>query len=170
MTDAPVRLSFVCLGNICRSPTAEAVMATIVEEAALSHRVLVDSAGTAGWHEGDRPDPRTIEAAARRDISMDHLRGRQFRAADFDRFDLVLAMDHDNRRDLLRLAGGDATAKVRLLREFDPVTVGGDPLGFDLAVPDPYYGGPDGFDLVLDLIDGACRGLLDHIRATYDLT
>ena len=171
MTAPQVRVCFVCLGNICRSPTAEAVMTTLVDDAALTGHVGVDSAGTAGWHEGDPPDHRTVEAAARRGIEMSHLRGRQFRRADFDRFDLVLAMDHDNRRDLLRLAGAGAGSsdRVRLLREFDPLSAGGDPLGFDLAVPDPYYGGADGFDLVLDLVDAACRGLLAHLREAHRL-
>ncbi len=160
----PTRLCFVCLGNICRSPTAESFMATLVAEAGLQREVVVDSAGTGGWHVGDPPDPRAIAAAAQRDIAMAHLRGRQFRAGDLDRFDLVLAMDHDNLADLRRLAPDAAAAdRVQLLRSFDPATGGNDPLGFDHAVPDPYYGGPDGFDLVLDLVDAACRGLLAHV-------
>ena len=161
---APTRLCFVCLGNICRSPTAEAVMATLVAGAGLDHLVEVDSAGTGGWHVGDPPDPRAVAAAAQRDIAMAHLRGRQFTPRDFDRFDLVLAMDHDNLRDLRDLApDGAAADRVHLLRWFDPARRDHDPLGYDHAVPDPYYGGADGFDLVLDLVDAACRGLLDHL-------
>jgi protein-tyrosine phosphatase len=161
----PVRLCFVCLGNICRSPTAEAVMARVVAEAGLADRIEVDSAGTAGWHVGDPPDRRSIDAAARRGIRLDH-RGRQFQRSDFDRYDHVLAMDDENERALRELAPDDAAAaKVSLLRHFDPACSATDVHGFDHAVPDPYGGGSEGFVLVLDLVDAACRGLLDHLRA-----
>jgi protein-tyrosine phosphatase len=150
----PVRICFVCLGNICRSPTAKGIMQHLVEEAGVDHRVLVDSAGTAGYHVGDRPDPRAGAEAQRRGLTLDHL-GQQFTAADFDRFDLVIAMDQANARVLHRRAPDDAAAaKVRMLREWDPEA------GDDLEVPDPYYGGDDGFADVFDMVERSCRSLL----------
>ena len=122
--------------------------------------VLVDSAGTAGWHAGDAPDRRSVAAARERGIDLTGLRGRQVGPADFDRFDLLLAMDAENERALLRLAPDDAArAKVARLRSFDPAAVAAG----DLDVPDPYYGGPDGFALVYDAIEAACRGLLERL-------
>jgi protein-tyrosine phosphatase len=148
-----MRILFVCMGNICRSPTAEAVMRSLLRAEGIERTVALDSAGTGGWHAGAPPDARAVvvEGAA-----------RQVTAEDFDDFDLVLAMDRDNERDLLAWApDGEARAKVRLLREFDPEAVAAG----DLDVPDPYYGGPNGFDRVLDLVEAACRGLLDEVRA-----
>ena len=154
-----MRLLFVCLGNICRSPTAEGVMRKLVREAGLEDRVEIDSAGTGGWHVGAAPDERATEAARRRGIALSGC-ARRVEPADFERFDLVLAMDRGNLRDLRALAPTpQAAEKVRLLREFDPRS-GGAP---DLDVPDPYYGGPDGFDEVLDLVEAACRGLLAEV-------
>jgi protein-tyrosine phosphatase len=154
-----VRVCFVCLGNICRSPTAEAVMRHRVAEAGLSGAIQVESAGTGSWHVGDPPDARAAEEARVRGLVMDG-RAQQFRAADFARFDLVLAMDEENAAHLRRIApDADAAAKVRLLREFDP-----DAAGDDLSVPDPYYGGPEGFSTVFGLVDAACRGLVEHLR------
>jgi protein-tyrosine phosphatase len=155
---ATARVLFVCMGNICRSPTAEGVMRGLVEEAGLGDQIVIDSAGTGGWHAGAAPDARSTAAAARRGIRLEGA-ARQVRLADFDAFDLLVALDADNARDLRRLAPDDeALAKVRLLREFDPAG------GRDLDVPDPYYGGDDGFGRVLDLVDAACRGLLDELR------
>jgi protein-tyrosine phosphatase len=156
----PIRLSFVCLGNICRSPTAAAVMRHVVAEIGLADTITIDSAGTGGWHIGAGADPRAVAEARRRGIAMPH-QARQFSASDFDRFDLVLAMDTQNRRDLEALAVDDTDRmKVRLLREFDPeaVTAG------DLQVPDPYFGGSDGFVDAFDMVERACRGLLAEIR------
>lgn len=154
-----LRVAFVCLGNICRSPTAEAVMRHRIAEAGLDGEIEVESSGTGSWHVGGPSDPRARAEARRRGIAMDG-RARQFQAADFGRLDLVLAMDHANAADLRALAPDDATAaKVRLLREFDPAARG------DLAVPDPYYGGDGGFADVFDMVDTACRGLLEHLRA-----
>jgi len=151
------RVLFVCLGNICRSPTAEGVLRRLITDADLEGAVVVDSAGTAGWHEGDPPDRRSQSEARGRGVDLSGLRGRQVRAHDFERFDLLLAMDAENLRDLLDLAPDDAArAKVRLLREFDPAAVAAG----DLDVPDPYYGGPDGFAHVYDAVEAACRGLL----------
>jgi protein-tyrosine phosphatase len=155
-----VRVLFVCLGNICRSPTAEGVMRSLVREAGLEDRIELDSAGTGSWHVGAPPDARATEAAARRSITLEGA-ARQVAVIDFDDFDLVVAMDASNRRDLQRLAPDDeARRKVVALRDFDPVAV----RDGDLDVPDPYYGGDEGFEEVLDIVDRACRGLLDHLR------
>ena len=159
---ASTRILFVCMGNICRSPTAEAVMRARVREAGLEDEISVDSAGTGSWHAGEPPDPRSVAAGARRGLSVGGA-ARQVRAGDFDTFDLMLACDTDNVRDLRRLAKTEAgRAKVRLLREFDPASAGAP----DLDVPDPYFGaGGDGFERVIDLIDAACVGLLAQLRA-----
>jgi protein-tyrosine phosphatase len=157
------RVLFVCLGNICRSPTAEAVMAQLVAEAELEHAIEIDSAGTGAWHVGSPPDDRATAAAAARGIAM---RGaaRQVTAEDFERFDLLLAMDADNHRNLREIAPhAEAAAKVRMLREFDPASASAAAVGLD--VPDPYYGGEDGFDHVLDLVEAACAGLLAELRS-----
>lgn len=155
----PIAVCFVCLGNICRSPTAAAVMRALVAEAGLLEDVVVESAGTAGWHAGAGPDPRTAAAAAARGVPMDHT-ARQFTANDFARFDLVIAMDHENVEELRALApSATAVDRIRLLRSFDPASPPG------AVVPDPYYGGPRGFDEVIDLCEAACRGLLDTITA-----
>jgi protein-tyrosine phosphatase len=154
------RILFVCLGNICRSPTAEAVMARLVADAGLAERIEIESAGTGAWHVGNPPDGRATAAAAGRGFRMQSL-ARQVSPEDFERFDLLLAMDRDNLRNLRRLApDAEAAGRARLLREFDPASAGGE----DLDVPDPYYGGADGFDHVLDLVEAACAGLLDDLR------
>jgi protein-tyrosine phosphatase len=156
-----VRLLFVCMGNICRSPTAEAVMRDLVRREGLEAAVAIDSAGTGDWHAGEPPDARSTEAARARGIVMDGA-ARQVRDADFDDYDLLLAADRHNLAALRGLApDAEARAKVRLLREFDPAAVAAG----DLDVPDPYYGGDDGFEHVLDLVEAACRGLLDELRA-----
>jgi len=158
-----VRLCFVCLGNICRSPTAEAVMFDLVEKAGLAAAVEVDSAGTAGYHAGERPDARAAAAARRRGIEL-RSRARQFRAKDYDRFDYVLAMDQSNFDDLIELAGSaDARKKLHLLRSFDPKSPRG------AGVPDPYYGGDDGFEQVLDICTAACTGLLERVKKEHAL-
>jgi protein-tyrosine phosphatase len=155
-----VRILFVCLGNICRSPTAEGVMRTLVREAGLQESIELDSAGTGAWHVGAPPDARASAAARRLGIELGGL-ARQVRAADFEQFDLLLAMDRANLRELRRLAPGqDARAKVRLLRDFDPASA-----GRELDVPDPYYGAAGGFAEVLDLVRAACVGLLHELRA-----
>jgi protein-tyrosine phosphatase len=156
-----VRLLFVCLGNICRSPTAEGTMRTLVREAGLERQIELDSAGTGAWHAGSAPDERATAAAARRGIALEGS-ARRVRAGDFDDFDLILAMDLSNVDELRRMAPGeDARAKVRLLREFDPASA---ETG-DLDVPDPYYGDGDGFERVLDHVQAACAGLLAQVRA-----
>jgi protein-tyrosine phosphatase len=146
------------MGNICRSPTAEGVMRSLLREQDLEEEIEIDSAGTGGWHAGAPPDARATEAAARRGITLEGA-ARQVRPRDFEDYDLVLAADRENLDDLRRIAPDDAARrKIRLLREFDPASRG------DLDVPDPYYGGPGGFEEVLDLVEAACRGLLEEIR------
>jgi protein-tyrosine phosphatase len=153
-----VKLLFVCAGNICRSPTGEGVMRHILREEGLEDEIQIDSAGTGGWHAGEPPDARATSAASARGITLDGA-ARQVKLEDFERYDLLLAADRENVSDLLAIAPSeDGARKVRLLREFDPGADG------DLDVPDPYYGGDDGFEHVLDLVEAACRGLLDEIR------
>jgi protein-tyrosine phosphatase len=156
-----MRVLLVCLGNICRSPTAEGVLRRMVAEQGVEDRIGIDSAGTGGWHVGAPPDARATAAAHRRGITLDSA-ARQVAADDFSRFDLLLAMDRENHAELLRRAPDEAArAKVRLLREFDPASRERG----DLEVPDPYFGADDGFDEVLDLVEAACAGLLDELRA-----
>ena len=135
-------------------------MRSLVREAGMDGQIENDSAGTGGWHAGDPPDRRASEAARRRGITLDGA-ARKVRPEDFERYDLLLAADADNAAELRALAPSEeARRKVRLLREFDPESEGAP----DLDVPDPYYGGADGFERVLDLVEAACRGLLEHAR------
>lgn len=151
-----MRVLFVCLGNICRSPTAEGVMRHRLQQAGLAAQVAVDSAGTAAWHIGKAPDPRTCAAAAQRGYRLQELRARQVQAEDFARFDLILAMDHDNLRELQRLRPDSAGAELDLLLRRGGLA--------EHEVPDPYYGGSDGFERVLDLVESACERLIEQIR------
>ncbi|HET7543634.1 MAG TPA: low molecular weight protein-tyrosine-phosphatase [Polyangiaceae bacterium] len=154
----PVRVCFVCLGNICRSPTAEGVFRHLVAEAGLSARFEIDSAGTADYHAGDAPDRRARAAGRRAGIVIEG-EARPFLRGDFARFDYVIAMDTSNVRDLGFMAPGpEAAAKIRLLRSFDPAAEK------DAPIPDPYYGDEAGFDHVLELCRTACRHLLEEIR------
>jgi protein-tyrosine phosphatase len=156
-----MRILFVCMGNICRSPTAEGVMRSLLRAEGLDGEVAIDSAGIGGWHAGDPPDSRATAAARARDIVLEGA-ARAVTDEDFERFDLLLVMDRENERDLLaRAPDAQARAKVRLLRAFDPASVAAG----DLEVPDPYYGGPHGFERVLDMVEAACRGLLEEVRA-----
>jgi protein-tyrosine phosphatase len=156
-----MRILFVCLGNICRSPSAEGVMCTLIEREGLDGSIELDSAGTSDWHSGEAPDTRATRAARRRGIELGG-QARQVEREDFERFDLILAMDRSNLSALQYLApDNEARAKVRLLREFDPASAESG----DLDVPDPYHGGPEGFDRVLDLLQTSCEGLLEHVRA-----
>jgi protein-tyrosine phosphatase len=156
----PTRILFVCLGNICRSPTAEAVMRHLVKERGLQGLVEIDSAGTGGWHAGNPPDARSAAVGAQRGIPLSGV-ARQVTPGDFDAFDYVVAMDRSNREDLWSLAPTPgAREKVRLLRDF---AVDG-PKHAD--VPDPYYGGSQGFDQVFDICLQACDGLLSSVIQT----
>jgi protein-tyrosine phosphatase len=155
-----VKLLFVCMGNICRSPTAEGVMRHLLREQGLEDEIVIDSAGTGAWHVGNPPDDRATAAARRRGVALEGS-ARQVRPSDFEEFDLLLVADRENLADLRAIApDDDARAKIRLLREFDPASRGAP----DLDVPDPYYGGPRGFEDVLDLVEAACRGLLAEVR------
>ena len=154
----PVRVLFVCLGNICRSPTAHGIFAQLVEKAGLSGRIEVESAGTSAFHVGEAPDPRSTAEAARRGVPL-RSRARQLVAADLDHFDWILAMDRDNLSRIRRLASDRPTrARIELLREREAP-------GAQRDVPDPYAGGPAGFREVFDMCDHNCRLLLDQIRA-----
>ena len=146
------------MGNICRSPTAHGVMERLAREAGIHGKIDIDSAGTGGWHAGELPDPRSCAAAKKRGYDLTH-RARKFTAADFDRFDLILAMDRDNYDNLQRLARGRKTPPILMLRSFDPKAPEG------AEVPDPYSGDGDEFDHVLDVCEAACRGLLEHVRS-----
>ncbi len=157
-----VRVLFVCLGNICRSPTAEGVFRHLVEQEGLAGKIDIDSAGTAAYHVGEPPDRRSQASALRRGIDMSHQRARQAKRVDFERFDYVLAMDDENLRNLQALCPDPKTHNPGLFLSFAPKAGRSD-------VPDPYYGGGNGFELVLDLIEEASQGLLAHIRRQYSL-
>lgn len=166
MTDRPIAVLFVCLGNICRSPLAEAVFRQAVVDEGLESRFRIDSAGTSGYHDGEPPDSRTTAVAARRGVEVSGT-SRQVAEADVEAFDYLVAMDADNLRKVERLienAGiGGGAPDAFLLREFDPEA------GGDLEVPDPYFGGPDGFDNVHDLVERSARGLLEHLKQEHGL-
>lgn len=152
-----VSVLFVCMGNICRSPTAHAVFRKLVRDEGLEDRVVIDSAGTHAYHVGNPPDGRSMQTAVNRGIQMDDLRARKVDFSDLVEFDYVLTMDADNHEILMRMAPRDLQSKVRLFMEFAP-DVGQD------YVPDPYYGGVDGFENVFDMVEAASRGLLVHIK------
>ena len=152
------RVLMVCLGNICRSPTAEAVLRKKVHEAGLDDRIEVDSAGTAGYHVDSPPDRRAVAHGAKRGLEMKHLRGRQVGLADFDGFDVILAMDEDNLANLQRIRPAGSRAKVALLMSYAPQAG-------THEVPDPYYGGADGFEEVLDLVESAADGFIASVRS-----
>ncbi|KWF66694.1 low molecular weight protein-tyrosine-phosphatase [Burkholderia pseudomultivorans] len=153
-----VAICFVCLGNICRSPTAEGVMRHQVDAAGLADRIDVDSAGTGDWHVGEPPDTRAQAAARLRGYDLSALRARQVGAADFERFDLLLAMDEANLAELRRRCPPQHRDKVRLLMEFAPGAT-------ETEVADPYFGGAQGFEQVLAQVERACEGLLQTLRA-----
>jgi protein-tyrosine phosphatase len=171
---ARMRVLFVCLGNICRSPTAEGVMRALVRDAGLEEQIELDSAGTGAWHIDQSPDARATTAARERGIALEGA-ARQIERGDFAEFDLIVAMDAANVADLRRIAPDEAArAKIRLLREFGPPAEGtrdsrsdgalGVPAAADLDVPDPYHGGARGFDHVFDLVQSACSALLAELR------
>jgi protein-tyrosine phosphatase len=154
-----VRVLFVCLGNICRSPTAEGVMRALAVEGGVQERLEIDSAGTGSWHVGHPPDERATAAAAGRGIELAGA-ARRVEPSDLDRFDLVIAMDRENLSGLQGMSAGRRhREKLALLRQYD----GASAAAGELEVPDPYYGGEEGFDLVLDVVTAGCRGLLLHI-------
>lgn len=158
MTDQKnTTILFVCMGNICRSPTAEGVFRKIVADAGLADTILIDSAGTHAYHTGEPPDRRAQAAAERRGYTLRELRARRVVDEDFSAFDFIIAMDEDNLMLLKDRATPEATSSLRLFLAFAD--------GDETEVPDPYYGGGTGFERVLDLVEEASRGLLEHIRS-----
>lgn len=158
-----VRICFVCLGNICRSPTAHGVTLRQVVKRGLEGVVQLDSAGTGAYHIGERPDQRSLAAAARRGVELPGV-ARQFVASDFDEFDYVLAMDDVNLADLRKLLGPRQHPGLRLFRSFDPTAPD------NASVADPYFGGDEGFEEVLDQCERAAQGLLQTIEADLEAT
>jgi protein-tyrosine phosphatase len=154
------RVLFVCTGNICRSPTAEGAFRKAIAEAGFADRIEIDSAGTHGYHIGEGPDPRSVAAAARRGIDIAGLQARKIENADFNRFDLILALDKSHLHHLRALRREEHKAEVRLLLDFHDQARGRD-------VPDPYYGHDIDFELVLDLVEDASQGLLAHIKSKF---
>ncbi|MFE0036611.1 low molecular weight protein-tyrosine-phosphatase [Streptomyces sp. NPDC059015] len=158
----PFSVCFVCTGNICRSPMAESVFRARVDDAGLHGLVVVDSAATGDWHEGDGADARTVDVLRANGYASGHV-ARQFRPSWFSRLDLVIALDRGHLRELRRLAPTAAdTAKIRLLRSYDAAA------GDDLDVPDPYYGGTDGFEECLGMVEAASEGLLAAVREAVE--
>ncbi len=152
-----ISVLFVCMGNICRSPTAEGVFRKVVSDAELDEDILVDSAGTHAYHVNEPPDRRAQAAAERRGFPLDDIRARRVSSEDFERFDYILAMDEDNLRILKEDAPERQRCKIRLFLEFAGARR-------EMEVPDPYYGGADGFEQVLDLVEEASQGLLETLR------
>ena len=155
-----VKVLFVCLGNICRSPTAEGVFTALINREGLTDLVSVDSAGTSDWHVGDQPDRRAQAAAKARGYDLSMQRARQIKEMDFWDFDYVIAMDSQNHSDLSIMAPTNAQDRIRMFLSFAPKEGVTD-------VPDPYYGGANGFDHVLDLVEAASLGLLQEIRKRH---
>ena len=153
-----MRILFVCLGNICRSPTVEAVARELARREAPALKLEFDSAGTAGYHIGDPPDARSVQAGRRRGYDLSALRARQLQAADFERFELLLAMDEQNLVEMQSLAPQGHAGRAKLFLSFAPETG-------RLSVPDPYYGDAAGFNTVLDLAEHGVRGMLRSLGA-----
>ncbi len=156
-----IKVLFVCLGNICRSPTADGVFRKLVADAGLQGLIEVDSAGTAAWHIGKSPDPRTQEAAVRRGYDLSMLKARQAIAEDFYEYDHILAMDLSNLENLHQIRPEDSSARLGLFLDYAP------DLGLK-EVPDPYYGGESGFEQVLDLVEAAGKNLLVELAIHHD--
>ena len=157
MPEQALRILFVCMGNICRSPTAEGVFRKIVNDAGLGHCIQVESAGTHAYHANDPPDRRSQAAAERRGFSLTDIRARRVESADFERFDYIFAMDRENLAMLKAAAGEKSEAEIHLFLEYATA-------GREYEVPDPYYGGTAGFERVLDLIEDASTELLELLR------
>ena len=163
MSEPRVSVLFVCLGNICRSPTAQGAFQRLVDEAGLGEAIYVDSAGTHDYHIGKPPDERAVDAALQRGIDLLHLRARQATVSDLQTFDYIVAMDLENLETMQTIAAAMSGAgRLHLLMDFS------ERYG-EREVPDPYFGGASGFELALDLIDDATRGLLVHIRREHGL-
>jgi protein-tyrosine phosphatase len=156
VTSHPKRVLFVCTGNICRSPLAEAVFKKHVRDRGLEGRYEADSAGTHGWHEGDPADPRTIRVGQRHGIEVDSI-ARALHAKDFERFEVIVAMDRGHLREMRSRCPTSLAGRLRLMRDYDDEGTGGD-------VPDPYYGGPSGFEEVYEILDRSCANFLDALE------
>jgi protein-tyrosine phosphatase len=156
---ATIKVLFVCMGNICRSPTAEGVFTKLVEDKKLAHRFIIDSAGTHAYHIGEAPDLRSQRAAAERGVHLSHLRARKVIMSDFDEFDFLLAMDDDNYSILMTACPAHHRHKVRYFLDFAPELK-------EREVPDPYYGGQYGFERVLDMVEAASHGFLSHLQTS----
>ena len=157
--NSTVKVCFVCLGNICRSPLAQGVFEALVKEEGLQDRIIISSSGVSGWHVGNSPDARMQQTARDHGIHLNS-RARQFQSSDFEQMDLVLAMDHSNLSALKQMsAEPEFQDKLFLFRSFDPQH------NNDLEVPDPYYGGGKGFETVYQIVDRTCPKVLDHLKA-----
>lgn len=155
-----VKVLFICLGNICRSPTAEGVFSALVNSEGLDDRISMDSAGTAAYHIGNPPDPRSQAAALKRGVDISGQQARRVRSEDFEKFDYLLAMDYDNHGNLMAICPPGLEHKVHLMLDFAESV-------HEQSVPDPYYVGGNGFEVVLDMIEIASQGLLADIRANH---
>ncbi len=156
-----INVIFVCLGNICRSPLAEAIFSQKVERMALGNKIKVRSAGTAHWHIGDPPDPRTLEIAGDHHVPIEH-RAHQLKPAEYSGFEYIIAMDRDNRKEILKNFENDSKTRVFMMREFDNLKSGKD-------VPDPYYGGKEEFEMVFNILDESCDNFLEFLLKEHHL-
>jgi len=154
------KICFVCLGNICRSPTAEGVFQHLINERKLGNYFEIDSAGTSAYHIGEPANSKSQRTAQEHGITL-HSRARQFQLSDLDYYDLILAMDKENLDNVKQMASGDHEDKLRLMRDFDPQPGDG-------QVPDPYYGGPEGFENVFQIIKRSCKNLLDELEPNIE--
>ena len=162
MSNHQIKILFVCMGNICRSPTAEGVLTNLVAQANLQTLITVDSAGTHAYHIGEAPDPRTQQAAQLRGIDLSNLKARKVIDSDFAEFDYILAMDQANLQNLQAIIPNTASARVQLFMDYAQRWQ-------EREVPDPYYGGAQGFERVLDMVEDAAEGLLLHLRQQHQL-
>ncbi|WP_428240356.1 low molecular weight protein-tyrosine-phosphatase [Gynuella sp.] len=151
------RVLFICLGNICRSPIAEGVFRALIQERGVDEQFVVDSAGTAGYHVGEGPDERAVRALKGRKIDISDLRARQLQASDFEEYDYILVADRQNLKDVQTMAGESGSAEVRLFLSYDPESQVDE-------IPDPYYGGSEGFETVIDLCSAASEKFLQHVQ------
>jgi protein-tyrosine phosphatase len=159
MEKKTVKILFVCFGNICRSPTAAGVFKKIVKQEGLDDHIEVDSAGTSGYHIGDSADPRSIDAASKRGIDITDHRGRRVEEADFDKYHYIIAMDNENYSNLATLCTAGNWGKLKMFLDYSNEFEGRE-------VPDPYYGGETGFEVVLDMVESASKGLIKEIKDT----
>lgn len=168
MGNKTIAINFICLGNICRSPLAEGVFRHLASERGLLEHFEIDSSGTSGYHQGEPPDPGSVKVARANGIDISHQRSRQLVRADLSRFDHLVAMDTSNRRNVLKLAGGESGVRghLWLMRNFEKSDTGG---GHDVGVPDPWGGGPRGFEEVYRIVRASCSNFLDHLVREHDL-